>query len=263
MSPLLIEDCIMQNQSPKLDRYKHNVLITFHALAPHFKTTELDIVIGKNYIVTVCHKQLPLLHELYEEFQKVEGRINHPARILYHILDRCVDQFVESINEIENIVENYEQALYRDPYVKISQPIFRLKRSMHRLRRILADEKTLVSSISHQDFPYGHEESNAYFMDIYDHISRVIDSVDIFRDSLNGLLEMQMSMKSDRMNEIMKTLTIFSAIFLPLMFIVGLYGMNFKYMPELEFKFSYPVVLIIMAVVAGSLWIYFKRKKWL
>lgn len=261
--PLLIEDCIKQNQRPKLDQYRDQVLITFYTLAHTYKPIELDIVVGTNYIVTMCQHELPLLNNLTEEFQRIEGRLDHTGRILYSILDRCVDQFIESINEIENKLEHYEQAIYQDPYVKISQQVFRQKRALHRIRSILADEKMLISAISHQEFPYTKQETHVYYMDIYDHISRAIDSIDIFRESLNSLMEMQMSMKSDRMNEIMKTLTIFSAIFLPLMFLSGLYGMNFEYMPELKFKFSYPIVLVIMAIVAGSLYYYFKRKKWL
>ena len=261
--PLLIEDCIKQNQRPKLDQYRDNVLITFYTLVHPLKLVELDIVIGCNYIITMCQTPLPLLHDLYQKLQQIEGRIDHTGRILYFILDRCVDQFVDNINIIEEKLEKYEEAVYRDPYVRISQQVFKQKRALHHIRQVLSDQKTLISSISHRQFPYTKEESNAYYMDIYDHISRAIDSIDIFRESLNSLVEMQMSMKSDRMNEIMKTLTIFSAIFLPLMFLSSLYGMNFEFMPELTFKLSYPIVLIIMAIIAGSLYIYFKRKKWL
>lgn len=261
--PLLIEDCIKQDQRPKMDNYQDHVLITFYTLAHTYKPIEIDIIVGHQFIVTICHHQLDMLTSLYNEFQKIEGRIDHSGRILYNILDRCVDQFVDSMYIIEGKLEQYEQAIYTDPYVKLSQQIFKQKRALHRIRTILADERLLINAISHQEFPFTRQENHIYYMDIQDHISRAIDSIDIFRESLTSLMEMQMSMKSDRMNEIMKTLTIFSAIFLPLMFLSGLYGMNFAHMPELKYKLSYPIVLVIMAIIAGSLYYYFKRKKWL
>jgi magnesium transporter len=261
--PLLVEDCIKLNQRPKLDRYKNNFLITFFSLSKSLKPLELAIVIGHNYIVTISHEPIPFLDRLYEEFQQIEGRMEHPGDILYHILDRCVDEYVEIVNQLEDQVDRLERNLHRNPYIKIAHDIYRHKRSMHRMRRIFVDERIILSMISHQSFPYTRQETDVYFIDIYDHISRVIDSLDIFRESLSGLLELQMNMKSDRMNEVMKTLTIVSSFFLPLTFIVGIYGMNFRWMPELDWQFGYFAVWIIIIVVAISMWFFYKRKKWL
>ncbi|GMX60404.1 magnesium/cobalt transporter CorA [Paenibacillus elgii] len=262
--PLVVEDCIKLNQRPKMDRYKDHVFITFFAVVDKQLTTaEIAIVVGRNFVITICKEPLPFFDELQKHFLQVEGSMEHCGRILYLLLDRCVDDYTDIINQIEDRVDRLEQMIYRNPYVHVSREIFKSKRKMHRLRRIIAEEKTMLGTITHQSFPYIRQEADVYFIDIYDHISRVVDSLDVFRESLTGLLELQMSIKSDRMNEIMKTLTIISSIFLPLTFIVGLYGMNFKNIPELSWNFGYAYVWIVMIVVTISLWAIFKWKRWI
>ncbi len=262
--PLVVEDCIKLKQRPKVDRYKDHVFMTFFAVVDKQLTTvEIAIVIGKNFVITICKEPLPLFDELKTHLLQVEGSMEHSGRILYYLLDRCVDDYTDIINQIEDRVDRLEQMIYRNPYVHVAREIFKSKRKMHHLRRIIAEEKTMLGTLTHQNFPYIRQEADVYFIDIYDHISRVVDSLDVFRESLTGLLELQMSIKSDRMNEIMKTLTIISSIFLPLTFIVGLYGMNFKDIPELNWNFGYIYVWIVMIVVTISMWAIFKWKKWI
>jgi magnesium transporter len=262
--PLMIEDCIKLNQRPKMDRYKNHTHLVFFAIEPKKKVSlEMDIVIGKNYVITIYKDEIPFLEEVYSEFQEIEGRMENPGEILYHILDRCVDKYVLMVNDVEDQLDRMERGISHNPNIRIAKDIFSLKRVLHQLRRIMAEEKTIMGAISHQNLPYTVKEKDVYFIDIYDHISRVIDSIDIFRDALSGLLELQMAMKSDRMNEIMKTLTIISSIFLPLTFIVGLYGMNFHNMPELNWKYGYLGVIILMIVIASGLIVYYRRRKWM
>jgi magnesium transporter len=262
--PLLVEDCINLNQRPKMDRYKNQTHLVFFAIEPKKKLPlEMDIVIGQNYVITIHKDEIPFLEEVYTEFQEIEGRMQNPGEILYHILDRCVDEYVIMVNHVEDQLDWMERGISRNPNMRIAKDIFSLKRVLHQLRRIMSDEKTIMGAVSHQNMPYTVQEKDVYFIDIYDHISRVIDSIDIFRDSLSGLLELQMAIKSDRMNEIMKTLTIISSIFLPLTFIVGLYGMNFHNMPELNWKYGYLGVIVLMVVIASGLIIYYRRRKWM
>jgi magnesium transporter len=260
--PLLIEDAIKLNQRPKMDKYKNNIFLSFFAIHKELKPIEIGIIVGSNYVVTVYKEEIPFLDTLYQECLDRSERMTHPGHILHSLLDHCVDEYSQIVDHIENRVEKMERGIYRNPHIKIAQEIFQLKRTLHQLRRTITEEKTILSAISHQTFPYTKPEDDVYFIDIYDHISRVVDSLDIFRESLTGLLELQMSMKSDRMNEIMKTLTIFSSIFLPLTFIVGLYGMNFRWMPELEWHYGYFFVWALLIIVGVSMWIYFKRKRW-
>ncbi|KIL39530.1 hypothetical protein SD70_19155 [Gordoniibacillus kamchatkensis] len=262
--PLLVEDCIKLKQRPKLDHYTNNVFLTFYAIDPKtFQTEELGIVVGPNYIITVCKKEPDFLETVTGYFEKIAERMHHTSDILHYLLDSCVDDYSALIDRLENRIEKMEQSIYNNPYVRVGHTIFQLKRELHRLRRAVSEERAILSEITQTNFPYLRAENNVYFIDIYDHISRVVDSLDMFRDSLTGLLELQMSMKADRMNEIMKTLTIISTIFLPLTFIVGLYGMNFRDIPELSWPYGYLYVWALMIAVAlGLIW-YFKKKKWM
>ncbi|MEC0227982.1 magnesium/cobalt transporter CorA [Paenibacillus alba] len=260
--PLLIEDAIKLNQRPKMDTYKDHIFLTFFAVSEELEPREIGIVIGANFVITVYKDALPFLDQLYQNCQELEERLSHPGSILHAILDRCVDDYSAVVDHFDERLDHMEQAVYLNPSIRIAQDIFQLKRSMHQLRRVIAEERITLSAIAHHSFPYTREEDDVYFLDIMDHISRVVDSLDIFRESLTGLLELQMSMKSDRMNEIMKTLTIFSTIFLPLTFIVGLYGMNFKDIPELQWDYGYMYVWILMILIGVCMWYFFKRKRW-
>jgi magnesium transporter len=262
--PLLIEDCISMKQRPKMDRYKNQTYLSFYAVHPNNMTPiEMAIVIGQNYLITIYYEEITFLNELYQEFQQYDNRMENSGAILYHLLDRCVDEYTMLVDHVEDKVDKMERGIFRNPYIRIAKDIFHLKRLLHQVRRYMAEEKIIMGAISHQNLPFMNNEADVYFIDIYDHLSRVVDSLDSYRESLTGLLELQMGMKSDRMNEIMKTLTIISSIFLPLTFIVGLYGMNLKNMPEMSWAYSYPVVWIVMIVVAVGLIIYYKRKKWM
>lgn len=261
--PLLVEDCVKMNQRPKIDIYQDRAFITFYALDSHLKTSEFAVVIGENFVVTVHKQSISFFEELEAEFEQIEKHMETAGSILYHILDRCVDEYTEHTNQLDERIDRMEQTVYHSPHSKMAHPIFKMKRTLHLLRRIFAEERTLVGAIVHQSFPYIRQESDAYFLDIYDHLSRNVDSLDIFRESLDGLLELQMNMKSDRMNEIMKTLTVASTFFMPLTFIVGVYGMNFARMPELGWDYGYLAVWLVMIAVCLGLWLYFKKKKWL
>lgn len=261
--PLMVEDCIKLNQRPKMDRYKNNIFISFFAIDNQYNPLEIALVVGPNYVVSIYKDDIPVLESLYEEFKSIEGKMKYPAQILYHIMDRCVDEYAQIIDHVEDKVEQWEEAVHQNPYAQISHEVFHLKRTTHVLRRIFIEERTVLGTLTHQQFPYSAPEADIYFVDIFDHISRVMDSIDMFRDSLMGLLEMQISMKSDRMNEIMKTLTILSTIFLPLTFVVGLYGMNFKDIPEYNWDFGYPYVWGLMIVLVIAMIFFFKKKKWM
>ncbi|MDP4107695.1 MAG: magnesium/cobalt transporter CorA [Bacillota bacterium] len=261
--PLLVEDSIKLNQRPKMDRYPNHFFISFFAIDDHYNPIEIALVVGSNYVVTIYKNDIPVLEKLYEQFKTIEGKMEFPAQILYHIMDQCVDEYAMVVDHLEDKIEEWEEIIHINPYTSIAQEVFRLKRSTHTLRKIFVDERTVLGNISHQQFPYTKPEADVYFVDVFDHISRVIDSIDMFRDALTGLLDMQISMKADRMNEIMKTLTIWSTLFLPLSFVVGLYGMNLKGIPEYNWSFGYAYVWGIMIVLILAMVFYFKKKKWL
>jgi len=261
--PLIVEDCIKLGQRPKLDKYDKHLLLTFFHVNPDLSIVEIEHVIGPNYVITVCPEEVDSLRRAKEDFLRSSRYMEYSGAILYRLLDLCVDDYANVVDKVDNILDKHERAVFHNPHVRIAGDVFRLKRRLHTLRRILADQKVALGQLSHQQFPYSRQEADVYFIDIYDHISRVLDSIDAFREAMTGLLELQLNMKSDRMNEIMKTLTIISSIFLPLTFLAGVYGMNFRFMPELQWKFGYPALLALMLLVALGLWWFYKRKKWL
>lgn len=262
--PLLVEDAVKLNQRPKLDRYKTHIFLTLFAVEKKsLRLQEIGIVIGPNYVVTISQDDIPFMDELEHEMIRKEDMMDHSGEVLYRIVDRCVDEYSEAVNHYEEQVEYLEQQVYRNPFIQVTHEIFRYKRRLHRLRKVFVDEKTILGAMTHQELPYISQDKDVYFFDVYDHISRVVDSIDMFRESLSGLLELQMAMKSDRMNEIMKTLTVISCLFMPLTFIVGLYGMNFRFIPELGWRYGYIYVWLLMMAVSGGLFWFFKRRKWM
>jgi magnesium transporter len=179
----------------------------------------------------------------------------------------CVHHYVEFIDSIEEIVDNMESEIYEHKGGTVNSPdsvaseIFSLKRRLHRIRRVFGDERNVVEGLMHGGFPYTKTENNPFLMDLYEHINRTVDNIDGFRDALSGLLDLQMSIKGDRMNEIMKTLAIVSTFFMPISFIVGLYGTNVK-VPEYGWKFGYLWVWCLILSSSIGLWIYYKKKRW-
>ncbi|MDB5083376.1 MAG: Magnesium transport protein CorA [Bacilli bacterium] len=260
---LVVEDCIKHNQRPKLDSYHDHAMLAFFHLHEDLSTTELEIIMGSNFIITVAAEEVPYINELHSTFLDFPERMEHPGRILYYLLDNGVDEYLRVVDLLENEIETMEQAIYNNPHIAIGTKVFDLKRKLHRVRKLFSDERNVISAVTHQQFPYVREEANVYFMDVFDHLNRVIDSTDMFRESLTGLLDLQMSMKADRMNEIMKTLTIVSTFFLPLSFIAGLYGMNVKGVPEYNWEHGYAFVWGVILLVSGFMVWYFRRKKWI
>lgn len=260
--PLVVEDCVyLQRQRPKVDTYNTHALVMFYSVQKDLTFTRMGIVIGKNYVIVMYHEHIATLSALKEQFMKAPEKMEHPGRILYNLLDHCVDQFMAITDDIEERVENLENALYQNPFGKLAQDIFQLKRHLHVIRRIFVEERNVLGTLMHTQFPYTREETSVYFMDVYDHLNRVVDSVDTFRESMTSILELQVSLKGDRMNAIMKTLTLVSTFFLPLTFIVGLYGTNLK-LPEYQWNFGSYYIWIVLIATTLFMVFYFKRKKW-
>ena len=176
------------------------------------------------------------------------------------------DLFLEGFHLFENIgeqVENLQEEVISDPQPRTLNQIQDLKREMIFLRKSVWPLREIISALVRGEYSLVREEVALYLRDVYDHTIQVIDTVETYRDMLSGMLDIYLSSVSNKMNEVMKVLTIIATIFIPLTFLAGVYGMNFKFMPELEFKWAYPVLWVMMIAVFGLMLIYFKRKKWL
>lgn len=258
--PLVLEDCLHLNQRPKVDMYKDHAFIPFFSFDEKWELVELGLIISQNYLLVIASKPISAIEELRRMFLESAERMETTGRMIYELLDLLSSQYFDFVDRVEEKLTNMEKLIYRNPYAKVGHEIFQMKRKLHAIRRVFSEERNVLSTLMHVEFPYTSENGNVYFMDIQDHLNRAVDAVDSFREGLTGLLELQMSMKGDKMNTIMKTLTVVSTFFLPLTFIVGLYGVNLKGVPEYQWNFGYAYMWGLMIVVSVVMWWFMKGK---
>jgi magnesium transporter len=266
--PLAVEDCGSESHHPKLDEYEGYVFVVMHGVDFHttqgeFATSELDIFLGRDYLVTFHRNGMPSVAQAWEEAAK-ESRIvaAGPDFLLYEVLTRLAEHYLEAIDKFSEKGEEVEDEMFTDVSTKTLEKLTRLKRQVLHLRRVTAPQREVLWRLS-REATVVDEKARAYYSDVYDKFYRISETADSNRDILTGLLEAYLSVVSNRLNEVMKVLTIIATIMMPLTVIVGLYGMNFHYMPELNWRYGYAMVWgVMVATAAGLIW-YFKRKKWL
>jgi magnesium transporter len=182
--------------------------------------------------------------------------------LAYSLIDVIVDNYFIILETIGELLEDIEDEVVNNPTQKTSRSINSLKREMIFLRRCVWPLRELIRGLETAESALIDNQTKVYLRDVYDHTIQVIDTVETYRDVMGGMLEVYLSSISNKMNEIMKVLTVFSTIFIPLTFIVGVYGMNFKYLPELEWKYSYPILWGVILILVGTMLFYFKKKDW-
>jgi len=269
--PLAIEDCQSEGyQAPKVDDFGAYLFIIVHALRPEFPLDELDTMelncfLGQNYLVTSYKSPImgPVQH-VWERLERDDRLTGRGADFLCHaILDQMVDEYMPLLDTIDNEIDRLEDQVLAKPKQDTLECILSLKHSIAVLRRIIAPQRELINRLSRDDLPLIASQNRIYFRDIYDHLVRLHDLSESVRDVITGALDTYLSVTSNRLNEVMKALTIVSTIFLPLSFVAGVYGMNFEYLPELHWRYGYFVLWGIFAsIVIGMLW-YFHRRDWI
>jgi magnesium transporter len=229
------------------------------------KIEQVSLVLGENYVISFHEMQGDIFDPIRSRIRSGKGRIRKmgPDYLAYALMDAVVDNYFSILEHLGDRIDDLENSMMSDPQPEHLQEINRLKRDMIFLRKSVWPLREVISSLEREETSLIQKDTKRYFRDIYDHTIQVIDTVETFRDILSGMHDTYLSSLSARMNEIMKVLTIIATIFIPLTFIAGIYGMNFKFMPELEWRWAYFVVLGIMGVTAGSMLIYAKKKKWL
>lgn len=269
--PLAIEDAIRDVHVPKVDDFESYLLIivhavTFNAKTMQFDTVEVDLFVGKNYVVTHREEDLAV-------FDRTWQVIGHDIRLmgrgsswfLHAMLDRIVDHVMLAIDELDDAIEELEDAimLAETKGGALLDRIFEVKRAVLRLRRILSPQREVANKLARGDFRIIDPNVRIYFRDIYDHLVRITDINENLRDLITGVLDLYLTVASNRMNDIMKTLTIVSVIFLPLTLVAGIYGMNFAHMPELTWQYGYFAALGLMGLIVAGFLYYFYRKGWI
>lgn len=268
--PLAIEDCQSTGfQTPKVDDFGDYLFMIMLALLPDhdqhdLAMEEFDIFLGKNYVVSSYRgAKMPAVEKFIMELKRNERLLTNGADFLCHaLIDIIVDDYSEPLEMLEAQLEDLEEAVLARPQASTLETIFRLKHSIMSIRRVVAPEREVINHLTREEYALVDRQSQMYFRDIYDHLVRIYDCVDILRDMATNALEIYLNATSMRLNEVMKALTIVSTIFLPLAFVAGVYGMNFRYMPILEWKLGYPFVWLIFLLITGGMLYYFRRRKW-
>jgi len=266
--PLSIEDVISEVPTPKIDVYDDYIFFVFK-IADYFggttglNTKEVDIFLLPNGVVTVHREPVKPLEVLGKRFERDDRMLARGAAFLFHsIVDYLADHYNKTMEGLEDEVDKVEDEVFAEPDETVMKDIFNLKRDLSQLKRLTTPQREMLNRLSREDFTLIDPATKIYFRDIFDHLNRVNDLADSYRETLTAALEVYFSTVSSRTNEIIKILTIFSAIMLPLTFIVGLYGMNLK-MPEFEWKYGYLFVWGIIILVVGGMFLFIKRHKWL
>ena len=269
--PLSVEDCRADRHHPKVEEFPNYIYFILHGVtaktdSEHFNTIELDGFLGRNFVVTYHHEEFRSINQVKQTVRSSPVPCQRgPAYLLYQILDQLVDYYTPVLDDFDESIATLEDDIFSSmtPDNSILEQIQNLKRGILRLRRISGKQLNIIYRMSHGEFSLISPEMLPFFRDIHDHLTRISDLSESYRDLIGGALDSYLSVVSNRTNDIMKVLTIFSAVMLPLTFIAGLYGMNFDNLPELHFRYSYYVVIGVMVAVALGMLSFFWRKGWL
>ena len=270
LHPLVLEDILNIDQRPKIEDYEDYLYIVLKTIQHGGQTdditvNQISIILGRNYVISFQEGDGNLFAPIRERLVAAKGRIRKagPDYLAYSLIDLVVDHYFVVLETFAENIELLEDAVVGRPTPTTLQDVHRLKNDMIILRKSLWPLREVIARLEKRESPLIEDPTSVYFNDVYDHTIIAIDAVETYRDILSGMLDIYLSSVSHRLNEVMKVLTIIATIFMPLTFIVGLYGMNFKHMPELEWRLGYFLVLGFMALVAITMLLIFKKKRWL
>ncbi|MDH5435260.1 MAG: magnesium/cobalt transporter CorA [Gammaproteobacteria bacterium] len=266
---LVLEDILNTHQRPKFEEYENHIYMVLKGFSLDNKNfpvkyEQISILMLDNLVFTFKEKQDDMFAPLFTRIKKNNSRFRGMGAdyLVYAIQDLIVDQYFQLQDILDEKLELIEDELLISPSASTLNDIQNMKRELIYIRRSVSPMRELLSDLQRSESPLITKESGVYFRDVYDHVLRVMETVETNRDMVAGLVEMHISSISNKMNEVMKVLTLFASIFIPLTFIAGIYGMNFEYMPELKWKYAYPVLMGFFVVIALSLIVLFKKKKW-
>jgi magnesium transporter len=267
---LVMEDIMNTDQRPKMEDFGEYLYVVFKMLSSgksgETVTEQISLILGENYVISFQEGvEGDVFNLIRERIRNNKGRIRKMGAdyLAYSLLDAVVDNYFVVLEAFGDKIELIETELIENPTQKTVQKLYQLKRELIFLHNAVWPLREVVSALGKHESSLIQEATAPYLKDVYDHVIHVIDSVDIYREMLSSMLDMYLSSVSNRLNEVMKVLTVISLIFMPITFIAGVYGMNFKYMPELEWHWGYPTALLVMVAISILMVFYFKRKKWL
>jgi magnesium transporter len=272
--PLAIDDALQESHVPKLDDWEEYLYIVLHAVVfdrqgdDHLDTLEVDFFIGSNYLVTHHDQDIPAIDNIWSACQHDERfRKNGAGYLLYRIADDIVASYMPVVDALDEKIDILEDQLYDNPAPHTLERIFGLKRAVLHLRRIIGPQREVFNKLARDDYSMLAHKQQVYFRDIYDHLVRMHDLTESIRDLVGGTLDTYLSVINNRMNEIMKTLTIITTLFMPITFLTGFFGMNF-FLPDVDQivqpgRWAYILVLAIMALTPPGMYLWMRSRRWM
>jgi magnesium transporter len=270
LHPLVLEDILNTGQRPKTEEFEDLIFVVLKMLhynenAEKIRSEQFSLVLGSNFLITFQEIEGDVFNIVRERIRKPKTRIRRAGcdYLAYALIDAIVDYYFVILEALGDKIEDLEIQLLDNPTHDTLEIIHEMKREMIYLRKQIWPIREIVNSLVKSESSLVQKQMHVYFRDVYDHTIQIIDTIESYRDILAGMLDIYLSTLSNKMNEVMKVLTIIATIFIPITFIAGVYGMNFKYMPELEWRWGYVMVWAIIVVAAGIMIGFFKKKQWL
>ncbi|MEJ2004795.1 MAG: magnesium/cobalt transporter CorA, partial [Cyclobacteriaceae bacterium] len=270
LNSLMLEDIVNAEQRPKIEEYDENILFfpmkALNALKGNrIEYEQISFVLGDHFLVSFQEKEGDLFDVLRKRIEDPQNRLRKksPDYLFYRLIDTVVDNYFIVMEFIGENIEAIEEEVYLDPSNKTIGKIQDIKKELIYLRKALYPTREAIANLIRAEYKQIERENISFLNDVYDHIVQLIEIFETYRDLVSNLMDMYMSTISNRMNEIMKVLTIISTIFIPMSFIAGVYGMNFQHMPELDWRYGYFATLGLMLFIMIGMMLYFRSKKWL
>jgi magnesium transporter len=267
LNSLVIDD-IINDQRPKAEEFEDYLFVTLKMLyrieGAEIDYEQISFVLGKNFLITFQEKEGDLFDAFRERIRQDQGKVRKKEAdyLLYRLIDIIVDNYYNVLDNIGEQIEETEECITSDSSMETFKKIQQLKKELIYLHKALYPLRDALGKLVKDESSFIKEENLRYFDDVYDHVIHLIDSLETYRDLTSSLMDIHINTQNTRLNEVIRLLTIISTIFIPLTFIVGVYGMNFKYFPELEWRYGYTAIWTVMILIAGAMVAFFKYKKW-
>ncbi|MDH4301379.1 MAG: magnesium/cobalt transporter CorA [Nitrospira sp.] len=269
LHPLLLEDIANTDQRPKLDDYDTYLFLVMKVLTASNQgdilVEQICFVLGRNYVLSFQENGTDVFQSVRDRLRVGKGRLrqNGSDYLVYALIDAVVDQYFEVLEMLGERIEAMQERLMADPRPETLKDIHALKRQLLFVRRAVWPLREAINNLSRSECPFLHEPTKVFFRDVYDHVVQIVDTIETLREMVSASLDIYLSSVSYRLNSVMRVLTVITTIFMPLSFIAGIYGMNFEYMPELKWPWGYPMAVGVMGLVAATMLLGFRWKKWL
>ncbi|MEH7380176.1 magnesium transporter CorA family protein [Bacillus sp. JJ1533] len=264
LHPLAANAIASFSETPRMDFYKNHMYVSTFAIKEDYKNVRISILMGENYVISHEEKNdIEILSALIEDFKDHPNHMSSPGHILYHMLEEVSKYYLEAVDYVSNEIQMLERNVFKTPFAnEIGHSVYNWKGRIHHLRQVVEAQESVIRDIGNAETTIINEDSGIYLKTLENNFQRVISAFDTFIETLSGVFDLQMSLKADHTNAIMKTLTLVSVIFIPMTFIAGMYGMNFELIPELKWEFGYVYVLILMFGIGLMIAFYFRKKGW-